>query len=212
MNSTPAACLRLHSGSAFAGLRIGLLGGSFNPAHAGHRAVSLYALKRLGLNQIWWLVSPQNPLKPAAGMAPLADRLIAARTTARHPRIAVTAIEAALGTVYTVDTLKALCRRFPRTEFVWLMGADNLQQITRWRNWRYIFATLPVAVFRRPAYAAGRGCGKAAEAFDRAWLPASESRTLAGHRPPAWLVLDNPLNPFSATEIRKDRPTWPKQK
>jgi nicotinate-nucleotide adenylyltransferase len=145
-------------------------------------------------------------------MASLAERLGAAQKTARHPRIAVTALESALGTRYTVDTLKALGQRFPRTQFVWLMGADNLGQITRWRRWQDLFKLVPVAVFRRPTYAAGRKRGKAAQRFDAARLPASESRNLARHKPPAWLVLDNPLNPFSATEIRKDHPTWPKQK
>jgi nicotinate-nucleotide adenylyltransferase len=203
---------RLRSGSAFAGLRIGLLGGSFNPAHAGHRAISLYALKRLGLDQIWWLVSPQNPLKPIKGMAPLGERTKVAQKTAQHPRIAVTVLESEFGTRYTVDTLKILKHRFPRTRFVWLMGADNLRQVTRWRHWQELFELVPVAVFRRPTYAAGSKRGKAATRFSRGWLPASESRNLANLKPPAWLVMDNPLNSFSATEIRKDRPTWPKQK
>src|ERR1700733_917906 len=112
-----------HSGHAFAGLRIGLFGGSFNPAHGGHLAMSLYALKRMGLDQIWWLVSPQNPLKPERGMLPLAERLQRARALARHPKIIVSAIEAQLGTRYTVDTLRVLRTRFPAARFVWLMGA-----------------------------------------------------------------------------------------
>lgn len=174
--------------------------------------MSLYALKRLGLDQIWWLVSPQNPLKPSKGMAALDERLKAAQETARHPRITVTALETEFGTAYTVDTLKALKLRFPRTRFVWLMGADNLSQITRWKRWQDLFELVPVAVFRRPTYAAGHKRGKAAERFGAAWLPASESRNLARRKPPAWLVMDNPLNRFSATEIRKDHPTWPKQK
>ena len=172
--------------------------------------MSLFALKRLGLDQIWWLVSPQNPLKPVAGMAPLSKRLAMAQAEARHPHIIVTAIEAELGTLYTADTLKALQRRFPAVHFVWLMGADNMRQITRWRQWMDIFHTVPVAVFRRPAYAAGRGCGKAALRFDRAWLPASKGRTLAERQAPAWLMMDNPLNFVSATKIRKDQTTWPK--
>jgi nicotinate-nucleotide adenylyltransferase len=171
--------------------------------------VSLYALKRLNLDQIWWLVSPQNPLKPARGMASLPERMEQARAAARHPRIAVTGIESAFGTLYTADTLRVLKRRFPRAHFVWLMGADNLQQIERWHRWPDIFRQAPVAVLRRPAYAAGRGRGKAAQRFDRAWQPASRSRNLAGQKPPAWMVLDNPLNPLSATGIRKDRRAWP---
>jgi nicotinate-nucleotide adenylyltransferase len=198
------------SGPAFAGRRIGLLGGSFNPAHEGHRAISLYALKRLKLNQVWWLVSPQNPLKPVKGMASLPQRLACARSEARHPRIIPTAIESALGTVYTVDTLKELQRRFPRTQFVWLMGTDNLRQIGRWRRWPEIFERVPVAVFRRPAYAAGRKCGKAAVRFDRAWRPASQCKNIAGQKPPAWVIMDNPLNSLSASSIRKDRSSWPK--
>jgi nicotinate-nucleotide adenylyltransferase len=200
------------SGPTFAGRRIGLLGGSFNPAHAGHRAMSLFALKRLGLHQIWWLVSPQNPLKPARGMAPLAERLASARKAARHPRIVATAIETELGTRYTADTLRALKRHFPNTHFVWLMGADNMRQVTHWRNWRDLFASVPVAVFRRPAYATGRGAGKAAQAFDKNWQLANAARHLAMSQPPAWLVMDNVLNSVSATEIRKDGPAWPKRK
>jgi nicotinate-nucleotide adenylyltransferase len=195
---------------AFKGRRIGLLGGSFNPAHKGHRAISLFALKRLGLDEIWWLVSPQNPLKTAKGMAPLADRLTAARQLASHPRILVTDIERQLGTRYTIDTLHALQRRFSHTRFVWLMGSDNLQQITRWRNWQSIFQSVPVAVFRRPAYAVGRKRGKAALRFDRNWQASSSSKTLVDQPAPAWLVLDNKLSFFSATEIRKDKPRWPK--
>jgi len=166
-------------------------------------------MKRLGLDQVWWLVSPQNPLKPARGMAPLATRVAAAKGAARHPRIIVTAMESALGTVYTVDTLRALKKRFPATDFVWLMGADNMKQIHRWRRWADIFALVPIAVLRRPAYAAGRRCGKAATRFDRAWRPAAEGRHLAGRQAPAWVVMNNPLNKLSATEIRKDRTTWP---
>lgn len=195
----------LRSGPAFSGLRIGLLGGSFNPAHEGHRAISLFALKRLGLDQIWWLVSPQNPLKPECGMASLIERLKTARAVARSPRIIVTDLESRLGTRYAIDTLRALLRRFPRTHFVWLMGADNLDQISVWRKWPDIFHKVPVAVFRRPAYAAGRGSSKAAQRFDYAWLPASKGKNLAECKPPAWLVLDNRLNSLSATSIRQQR-------
>lgn len=190
------------SGHAFAGLRVGLLGGSFNPAHEGHRAISLYALKRLKLDQVWWLVSPQNPLKPSKGMAPLAARRRQAEQEASHNRILVTAIEACLGTHYTVDTLQALRKRFPRTQFVWLMGADNMRQIDQWRRWPQIFQHVPVAVFRRPAYAVGRKLGKAAVRFDRAWHPVKRGRSLASQTQPAWLILDNSLNKLSATAIR----------
>ena len=115
--------------------RIGLLGGSFNPAHAGHRYISTEALRRLDLDEVWWLVSPQNPLKSQSGMAPFSQRLSHAASVARHPRIRVSAIEAEMGTRYTADTLAMLVRRFPAARFVWLMGADNLMQIPKWRDW-----------------------------------------------------------------------------
>ncbi len=136
-------------------------------------------------------------------MAPLATRMRAARRVARHPKIAVTDIETRLGTRYTVDTLTSLKRRFPYTRFVWLMGADNLQQIPHWRNWTRIFAETPVAVFRRPGYPAGRGRGRAANRFDNAWIPAHLGKKLSLQKPPCWLVLDNPLNLLSATAIRR---------
>ena len=136
--------------------RIGLLGGSFNPAHRGHLHLSLTALQRLDLDEVWWLVSPQNPLKPVAGMAPFAARLDQARQVAAgHKRIRVTDLENRLGgSHYTADTLKALRRRFPRLRFVWLMGGDNLVQIRHWERWAEIFRTVPIAVFDRPSYSA----------------------------------------------------------
>jgi nicotinate-nucleotide adenylyltransferase len=206
--------LHPRSGPAFSNLRIGLLGGSFNPAHEGHRAMSVYALKRMGLDQVWWLVSLQNPLKPAQGMAPLEQRLREAQNVARHPKIIVTAVEAEFGTRYTADTLRVLKKRFPHARFVWLMGADNLRQMPRWRDWPEIFRRVPVAVFRRPAYAAGRGLGKAAQRFRRNWRPAKHGKILARQKPPAWLVMDNAFNTLSATGIRKEIPTWqnPKRK
>ncbi len=132
------------------GLRIGLLGGSFNPAHEGHSHASELALKQLGLDYVWWLVSPQNPLKESRGMAGIAERLEGARKFNRHPRVIVTDIEHRLGTRFTIDTLRALKQRFPQLRFVWLMGSDNLVQIPRWRNWQEIFASVPVAVVARP--------------------------------------------------------------
>ncbi|MDE2029734.1 MAG: nicotinate-nucleotide adenylyltransferase [Alphaproteobacteria bacterium] len=198
----------LRNGAAFAGLKIGLLGGSFNPAHDGHRAMSLYALKHMGLDQVWWLVSPQNPLKPAQGMAPLAARLRQAERVAAHPHITATAIEAELGTRYTADTLHALKRRFPKTRFVWLMGADNLRQIPRWQDWQDIFRLVPVAAFRRPGYPAGRGVGQAATRFAQGWHPPGQGKNLAHAPLPAWIILDNKLSYLSATRIRKENPTW----
>lgn len=193
------------AGPVFAGLRIGLLGGSFNPAHAGHRHISLYALKTLGLDQVWWLVSPQNPLKPAHGMAALDDRMAAARAVSRHPRIVVTDLESALGTRFTADTLGALHRRFPRARFVWLMGADNLRQIPRWQQWTKIFRTVPVAVFSRPAYSLSALGGLAARRHARRRVGAHRVRGLVGMAPPAWAFLRNPLHPASATAIRRAR-------
>jgi nicotinate-nucleotide adenylyltransferase len=130
----------------------GLLGGSFNPAHGAHRQVSLFARDALGLDQVWWLVSPGNPLKPKHGMAPLAARVHSAQEQARRAPIRVTAIERELGTVYTVDTVRALKRRFRRRRFVWLMGSDNLAQFHRWKDWREIAEEMPIAVIARPGY------------------------------------------------------------
>ena len=183
-------------------LRVGLLGGSFNPAHDGHRHISLLALKYLGLDQLWWLVSPQNPLKPATGMAPLAVRLAGARAVARHPRIRVTGIEARLGTRFTADTLKALRRRHRRARFVWLMGADNLIEIPRWQRWTGIFGAVPVAIFDRPSYAVRALTGRAARRFAAARLDAERARALSERRPPAWVFLRTPLDPTSATRLR----------
>jgi len=186
-------------------MRIGLLGGSFNPAHEGHRMISLFALRRLGLTQIWWLVSPQNPLKPSRGMSPLKARMEKAHLVANHPKIFVSDIEARLGTRFTVDTLIALKKHFPRAEFVWLMGADNMKQLPCWRDWQHIFDLAPVAVLRRPGYAAGRGLGKPAQRFRKAWVPAKRGKKLMEAKLPAWTVLDNPLSRASATEIRKQQ-------
>ncbi|HUY68569.1 MAG TPA: nicotinate-nucleotide adenylyltransferase [Alphaproteobacteria bacterium] len=193
----------LHSGPSYAGLSIGLLGGSFNPAHAGHLAISRYAQKRLGLDQVWWLVSPQNPLKPEKGMAPFSARLAAARQLAAG-KITVTDLETQFGTRYTADTLRQLRRRFPRTKFIWLMGADNLLQIPRWRRWPGIFRHTPVAVFRRPGARAGYNIGKAAQRFAKAAHP-GHAKKLAFLPPPAWLVLGNPLHVASATALRAQR-------
>jgi len=188
--------------------RTGLLGGSFNPAHGGHRRVSLAAMEALGLDEIWWLVSPGNPLKPAQDMAPLAARLASARRAARRGRIRPTAIERRLGTVYTADTLAALVRRFPNRRFVWLMGADNLAQFHRWRDWRKIAATVPIAVIGRPGYD-----GAALKAPAWGWLrrfvrPAAMARNWTQWRPPALVLLELPPDPTSATAIRAANPDW----
>ncbi len=185
--------------------RIGLLGGSFNPAHAGHRHISLLALRRLRLDEVWWLVSPQNPLKPAAGMATLETRLEFARSVARHPRIKVTDIERRLGTRYTGDTLRALAKRFPRPMFVWLMGADNLVEIPRWRNWTAIFHLVPIAVFDRTTYTYRALAGTAARRFERHRRDPEQAGALAGSTPPAWVFIRATTHPGSATRIREGR-------
>jgi len=185
--------------------RIGILGGSFNPAHRGHLDISLKALRQLGLDQVWWLVSPQNPLKPADGMAPFAERLVAARRMARNPRIRVTDLEQRLGSRFTAESLKLLRRRFPETRFVWLMGADNLAQIAQWRDWQQIFHLVPIAVFARPSYCFKALAAKAARRFARYRLKEGAGRRLATSEPPAWLFVHGRLNPISATEIRRRR-------
>jgi nicotinate-nucleotide adenylyltransferase len=187
------------------GARIGLLGGSFNPAHDGHRLISLEALKRLGLDEVWWLVSPQNPLKPVAGMAPLESRLARARALACQRRIRVTGIEELLASHYTADTLRALTRRFPRVRFVWLMGADNLVQLTKWKDWREIFHVVAVAVFDRPSYSLRAAAARAARRFARYRLDENRARGLAGRAPPAWVFIHSRLNALSATQLRARR-------
>ena len=184
------------------GARIGLLGGSFNPAHEGHRHISLEALRRLGLDEVWWLVSPQNPLKSAAGMAPQAERIASASAVARDRRIRVTGLESLLETRFTADTLAELVNRFPRARFVWLMGADNLIQISFWQGWPQIFNTVVIAVFDRPTYSLGVGTAKAAQRFARQRVRESEAKTLAGLTPPAWTFIHARLIDKSATQIR----------
>ncbi|MGH7054784.1 MAG: nicotinate-nucleotide adenylyltransferase [Stellaceae bacterium] len=190
--------------------RIGLLGGSFNPAHGGHLHITRTALKRLALDAVWWLVSPQNPLKPTAGMAPFAQRLAGARRLAGgHPRICVSGIEDRLGTRYTADTVKALSRRFPRVRFVWLMGGDNLVQIRHWQRWTEIFATMPVAVFDRPSYSAQALASPAAQRFARRRVPAAAARDLAERTPPAWVFFHTKRDARSASAIRAGRELHP---
>jgi nicotinate-nucleotide adenylyltransferase len=186
--------------------RVGLLGGSFNPAHEGHLEIALIALKQLALDEVWFLVSPGNPLKAGDGMAPLAERAASVRRIAGgHPRLRAVTIEAALGTRYTADTLAALTRRFRRTRFVWLMGADNLAQIPAWARWTAIFAAVPVAVFARPGYSVHALAGKAARRFARARKSGHDVRSLASIAAPAWVFFHTRLNPASASAIRDAR-------
>ena len=186
--------------------RIGLLGGSFNPAHGGHLHISRLAFSRLGLDEVWWLVSPQNPLKPAAGMAPSAERLRQAEAVAAADRrIRVSDIEARLGSTYTADTIRALRRRFPRARFVWLMGGDNLLQFPYWRRWQAIFRAVPIAVFARPGSSQKALAGIAAHRFAKARLPVAAARRLAATPPPAWVFFPTRLDPRSSTRIRAER-------
>lgn len=186
---------------------IGLLGGSFNPAHDGHRMISLIALKRLRLDEVWWLVSPQNPLKATDGMAPFVERFATAQAVANHRRIRVTDLETRLGTHYTVDTLKRLRARRQRHAFVWLMGADNLIQFPKWEGWKEIFHLVPIAVFDRPTYSLKALSGVVATRYAHYRLPERAARELAWKRPPAWVFLHSRLNPVSATEIRAQETT-----
>jgi nicotinate-nucleotide adenylyltransferase len=183
------------------GLKIGLLGGSFNPAHEGHLHVSEVALKRLGLDYVWWLVAPQNPLKPTVGMAPLRERVArSARQFERNPRILVFDLETALGTRYTIDTVSALQQRFPGVRFVWLMGTDNLDGFQRWRRWQDLAARIPIAVVMRPGSTLAPLRAKAIQRF-APWRLAEPSQ-LASTAPPAIAVLDGARSGASATQIR----------
>jgi len=185
--------------------RVGLLGGSFNPAHPGHVHVSRVALVRLGLDEIWWLVSPQNPLKSRTGMAPFAERLAAARALAGGRRIRATGIEVRLGTRYTVDTVAALQRRCPGVRFVWLIGADNLLELPRWHRWADLFGRVPIAVFARRPYSLTALSGLAAQRFARYRMREAAAAALASRTPPAWVFLHCRTHPASATAIRKSR-------
>ena len=188
---------------AFPGMRIGLFGGSFNPPHAGHVAASLTALKRLRLDRVWWLVSPQNPLKQNA--PPLEKRLAQARALIRDPRLIATDIEAKLGTRYTADTLAALKLRYPSVRFVFIIGADNMAGLPRWKNWTGIMEQVPLAVVARPGYAFTVLNTKAAQRYSHARLPAEGAPLLAATPAPAWTFLLGRLDPSASREIRADR-------
>lgn len=185
------------------GRTIGLMGGSFNPAHEGHLHIAELALQRLGLDSVWWLVSPQNPLKTTEGMASLKDRLAGAeKIAAGNRRVVVTDIERGMGTQFTLDTVKALQRRYPKCRFVWIMGADNLAGFHRWRRWDEIFRTIPIAVFARPNYTLRALASKAARIYKKAQVPEGKARGLASLPTPAWTFLRVPLHPQSSTDIR----------
>ncbi len=188
---------------------VGLLGGSFNPAHDGHRHIAEAALLALGLDEVWWLVSPQNPLKGTAGMADLTQRFASAcqkATTGDPPgRMRVTDIEGVLGTRFTAETLVKLRQAFPAIDFVWLMGADNLEQLPEWKNWQRIFRTVPVAIFDRAPYSTRALAGAAAVRFARHRLPEAAARSLVKATPPAWIFVHSRLHSASASAIRAGR-------
>ena len=185
------------------GKRIGLLGGSFNPAHEGHLHISREALKRLHLDEIWWLVSPKNPLKKSETLAPYATRLKSARSMASDPRIRVQDFEQEHHLYYTVDTLRWLRRRHPRTTFVWLMGADNLGDFHRWRAWLCIVKLVPIVVLDRSPYAFKGLAGRFAVREKTRRKPAKFASRMAFLSAPAWSYLTIPRHALSATHIRK---------
>lgn len=186
-----------------AGNRIGLLGGTFDPAHAGHRLLSLIALKRLRLDAVWWLVTPGNPLKDTRALPPLAERMAQARSVAVHPRIRVTGVEADIGKRYTYDTLLWLTHRAAGVRFVWLMGADNLRQFDRWRRWRDIAALAPVAVIDRPGSSLRAMSSRAGQWLTPRRLPEADAARLATRAPPAFVFLHGPRSGLSSTALRR---------
>jgi len=185
-------------------MRIGLLGGSFNPAHEAHREISLAALKRLGLNQVWWLVSAGNPLKDNAHLPPLATRVEAARRLANHPQIVVSGFDGGTGSPYTADLLQAFKQRYRGVHFVWLMGADNLAEFHRWGAWQEIFGLVPIAVLDRPGHRLKARASIAAHHFARSYKDESDAAGLALLNPPAWTILTHRLSGLSSTAVREN--------
>lgn len=186
---------------------VGLLGGSFDPPHEGHVHITLWALRRLGLDWVWWLVTPGNPLKPR-GPAEIERRMAACRAIMRHPKVVVTDIERHLGSPYTARTLDALSRRYPGVRLVWLMGADNLVGLHRWDRWERIMRHYPIGVLARPGEQLRAGFCPAAVRFAQGRLKQADAKALARRRPPAWVLLTGPMSPASSTAIRR-RGEWP---
>jgi nicotinate-nucleotide adenylyltransferase len=192
--------------------RIGLLGGSFNPAHRGHRRISLEALRTLDLDEVWWLVSPGNPLKEGAkDMAPFEARLASAETAARRTRIRVSDIERRAGTRYSIDTIRLLKRRFPQHQFIWMTGSDTLRDFHKWRDWRDLARELPIAVIRRPGYDAAAHAARAMGWLGRFVRPSSQASHWTEWSAPAIIFLRLPPDPTSATAIRAQDPNWHRQ-
>jgi len=188
--------------------RIGLLGGSFNPAHRGHRKLSLHALRALGLDEVWWLVSPGNPLKPKKGMAPFEARLRFARQVARRSRIKVSDFEARASTIYTVDTVAALLGHWPRHDFIWLMGGDTVAQFHRWKDWRRLAAMVPIAVISRPGYDGPARAARAMGWLKRFVRPSATAKDWTTWSAPAITFLRLPPDRTSATRLRELDPSW----
>ncbi len=205
MNATARSfgSLRVRTPLVLPGQRIGIMGGSFNPAHQGHLIVAEAALRRLGLDQLWWVVTPGNPLKNHSGLAPLTQRMAACRTLAKDPRMKVTSFETALGSPYTAVTLQFLKRRYPLCRFVWVMGADNLASFDRWQNWRGIAASMPLAIVDRPGWRHKALASRAAQAMSRVRVPEAQAKTLIGQKSPAWTFLTTRLSDLSSTALRK---------
>ncbi len=189
------------------GQTIGLLGGSFDPAHGGHAHITREALKRFGLDRVWWLVSPGNPLKPN-GPAPMARRMATARAVMDHPRVSVTDIEAQIGTRYTAATLKRLQALYPGVRFVWLMGADNLATFHHWDQWQWIMENVPIGVIARPGERLSARMSKAAERYAAYRIPARAASLLGHSRAPAWCFVNVPMLDISSSAIRA-RGDWP---
>lgn len=183
---------------------IGLYGGSFNPPHEGHALVAKLALQRLGLNQLWWMVTPGNPLKSKRLLAPLSTRLAQCEAIAKDPRIKVTAFEQRLGTSYTAKTLKQVMLRNPQARFIWLMGADNLETFHHWQNWRQIVEMMPIAVIDRPGATLSYLSAKMARAYQSARIDEQDARLLWKAKAPAWTFLHGPRSPLSSTALRRE--------
>jgi len=190
------------------GMRVGLLGGSFNPPHVAHRAISLFAIKRLKLDRVWWLVTPGNPLKEHGSLRDLAQRTEAAREMADDPRIDISCLESVIGTRYTVETIAYLRRRARGLRFVWIMGADNLAQFHRWENWRRIASEVPIAVIDRPPQSFRALAAPAAQALARYRLPENQAARLAEQRAPAWVFLTGMKLNLSSTGLRNPDGSW----
>jgi nicotinate-nucleotide adenylyltransferase len=208
LNQSVAQAIPLHTN----GMRIGLLGGSFNPPHDAHRAISLFAIKRLKLDRVWWLVTPGNPLKDHGALHDLDQRAEAARKMANDPRIDVTCLESVIGTRYTVDTVTYLRRRAAGLRFVWIMGADNLAQFHRWQNWRRIAAQVPIAVIDRPPQSFRALAAPAAQALARYRLPENQAGRLTDHPAPAWVFLTGMKLALSSTGLRNPDGSWKAKK